>query len=237
MTTEGNRAPAGIPTGGQWVANNHAESAIKLFDRNDGSFLKPAPSATAEHCINFWSNVEIPDEIITQVEDEYRKVRAKEIDSDMETAMAEWRAKWEQENPPPAKDKQLSEYQERFRREYEEYRQAILPSVEAKRPPALGEYDSRQLIRAARMLAHRPNSRRFPGEGDKVLLEPIELFDETLNVYEIEQKYNLRAIGYAMEKIFRNEEEAVLAALEGAREQLHGIHEQLIHQRSDMAGY
>jgi hypothetical protein len=217
------------------MATSGTTPTIRLFDRNDGTFLKPSPSATAEHCIRFWNTVEIPDEIITQVEGEYRKVRAQEIDTEMESAMAEWRAKWEAENPPPAKDKHLPEYQDRFRREYEEYRQSILPTVETKRPPALGEYDSRQLIRASRMAIHRPNERRFPGEGDKVLDEPVELFEETLTVWEIEQKYKISAVGYAMSRIFRNHEEAILAALEGARDQLHGIHEQLIHLRSDLS--
>lgn len=238
MTSEGiNRQPQGIPTGGQFAANNHAEAPIKLFDRTDGSFLKPAPSATAEHCIEFWSNVEIPDEIITQVETEYMKVRSAEIDSDMEDAMGQWRSRWEAENPVP-KDRYLAEYQERFKQEYEQHRRAILPSVEAKRPPALGEYDSRQLIRATQMLIHRPVARRFPGEGDKVLLEPIELFDETLAVYDIEQKYRLSAVRYAMSKVFQSESEmALLRAIEGQSEKLSGIHEQLVHQRADFSEY
>lgn len=237
MTAEGiNRQPQGIPAGGQFAPKQHSEAPIRLFDRTDGSFLNPAPSATADHCIQFWSNVEIPDEIIDQVVDAYAKFRSDEIDRDMEAEMGKWRAGWEQQNPVP-KDKHLAEYQQRFKDEYEQYRQSILPRVAGKRPERLGQYDTRQLIRAAKMLIHRPNSQRFPGEGDKVLNEPVELFDETLTVLEIDEKYSLWDIRYSMEKVFRNENDALLAALENQSEQLSGIHEQLVHQRNDMSNY
>lgn len=236
MTAEGiNRAPVGIPSGGQFVANNHSEAPIRLFDRSDGSFLNPAPSATAEHCIHFWSHVEIPDEIIDQVVDAYAAARSEEIDSDMEQAMARWRTHWEDQNPAPKRN--LEEYQERFRTEYEQHRQSIMPRVEAKRPERLGQYDTRQLIRATKMMIHRPNSARFPGEGDKVLDEPVELFDETLTVREIDQKYNLYDVRHAMDKIYRNDSDALLRAVESQSEQLSGIHEQLVHQRSDFNEY
>lgn len=237
MTSEGiNRQPQGIPVGGQFAPNQHSEAPIRLFDRTDGSFLNPAPSATAEHCIQFWSNVEIPDEIIDQVADAYVKYRSEEIDRDMDQVMGQWRTNWEAQNPVP-KDKQLPEYQQRFKTEYEQYRQSVLPGVMAKRPERLGEYDTRQLIRAAKMLVHRPNSQRFPGEGDKVLNEPVELFDETATVLEIDKKYNLYDIRYSMEKVFRNDAEALLKAVESQSEQLSGIHEQLVHQRADFSEY
>jgi hypothetical protein len=237
MTVEGiNRQPQGIPAGGQFAANNHSEAPIRLFDRTDGSFLNPAPSATADHCVQFWSNVEIPDEIIDQVADAYAKFRSEEIDKDMEQLMGQWRASWEAQNPAP-KDKHLPEYQQRFKDEYEQHRLSILPRVEAKRPERLGQYDTRQLIRAAKMLVHRPNSQRFPGEGDKVLNEPIELFDETLTVLEIDKKYSLWDVRYSMEKIFRSDAEALLKAVESQSEQLSGIHEQLVHQRADFSEY
>ncbi|MBG0738674.1 hypothetical protein IV500_04465 [Paeniglutamicibacter antarcticus] len=237
MTSEGlNRQPQGITVGGQFAPTQHSEAPIRLFDRADGSFLNPAPSATADHCIQFWSRVEIPDEVIDQVADAYVKYRSEEIDRDLDQTMARWRANWEKQNPVP-KDRHLPEYQQRFKQEYEQHRLSALPGVVAKRPERLGEYDTRQLIRAAKMLAHRPNSQRFPGEGDKVLNEPIELFDETLTVLEIDKKYSLWDVRYSMEKIFRNDAEALLRAVESQSEQLSGIHEQLVHQRSDFAQY
>lgn len=237
MTVEGiNRAPAGIPSGGQFVAHNHAEAPIRLFDRTDGSFLNPAPSATAEHCIQFWSTVRIPDEIIDQVVVAYAADRAQEIDEDMDQAMAQWRARWEEQNPAP-KQRHLEEYQDRFKAEYEQHRQAILPGVVAKRPERLGEYDVPQLIRAAKMIRKRPSPERFPGQEDKVLDEPVELFHETLTVMEIESKYKLSRIKDSMDRIHRTDNKALLTALEVQSEQLSGIHTQLVHQRNDSGGY
>lgn len=237
MTSEGiNRQPQGIPSGGQFAPNQHSEAPIRLFDRTDGSFLNPAPSATADHCIEFWSRVEIPDEIIDQVVDAYAKTRSNEIDRDMEQIMAQWRVRWEEQNPAP-KGRQLEEYQQRFRDEHEQYRLSVEPGVASKRPERLGQYDTRQLIRAAKMLVHRPSAQRFPGEGDKVLNEKIELFDEELTVLEIDEKYNLYDIRYSMEKVFRNDTEALLRAVESQSEQLSGIHEQLVHSRADNSGY
>jgi hypothetical protein len=238
MTSEGiNRAPAGIPSGGQFVANNHAEAPIKLFDRTDGSFLRPAPSATAEHCIQFWSNVEIPDEIITQVESEYNKTVVAEINEDMDSAMGQWRERWVTANPAPRGGRQLEEHQARYKADFEEYRTSILPGVESRRPKWLGEYDSRQLIRAAQMRIHRPHGGRFPQECQRVLDEPIELFDEVLTVQQVEEKYRLSQMRYAMEKVFHNDAEALLRAVESQSEQLSGIHEQLVHQRADFSQY
>jgi hypothetical protein len=229
------RQPQGVPADGQFAANNRAEAPIKLFDRTDGSFLNPAPSATADHCIEFWSNVEIPDEIIDQVAAAYLKFRSEEIDSDMAQAMAQWRAEWEEQNPIP-KNRHLPEYQQRFKDEYEQYRLSVLPGVVAKRPERLGQYDTRQLIRATKMGWHRPNAKRFPDEEQKVLNEPIELFDETLTVLEIHKKYSLWDIRTSMGigRVFRNDNEALLAALESQREELSGIREQLVYLRNEL---
>jgi hypothetical protein len=146
--------------------------------------------------------------------------------------MADWRAHWAEQNPAPKRN--VEEYQERFKREHEAQRQSVLPGVEAKRPERLGQYDTRQLIRATKMLIHRPNPERFPGEDQKVLMEPVELFDETLTVWQIHEKYNLYDIRPAMEKLSRKNPEALLRAVESQSEQLSGIHEQLVYLRSDM---
>lgn len=237
MTLEGiSRQPQGIPAGGQFAPNQHSEAPIRLFDRTDGSFLNPAPSATAEHCIEFWSRVEIPDEIIDQVVDAYAKNRSDEIDRDMEQIMAQWTARWQGQNPEP-KSRHLGDYQQRFRDEHEQYRLSVEPSVVAKRPERLGQYDTRQLIRATKMLIHRPHPDRFPGEDGKVLNEKIELFDEELTVLDIEHKYGLSQVRYSMEKVFRNDAEALLKAVESQSQQLSGIHEQLVHSRADNSGY
>jgi hypothetical protein len=230
LTSEGTNRQ---PQGGQFVPNQHPGATIRLFDRTDGSFLNPAPSATAEHCIDFWSRIEIPDEIIDQVVNAYAKFRSEEIDTEMEQIMTEWSARWQEQNPAPT-SRHMEEYQQRYRAEHEKHRQSVLSGVVGKRPEALGQYDTRQLIRATKMLIHRPNPNRFPGEDRKVLEQPVELFDETLTVWEIHEKYSLYDIRHSMEKVFRNDADAMLKALESQSEQLSGIHEQLVYARADM---
>lgn len=213
MTTDGlNRVPSGVPAGGQFSGNQHSESPVRLFDRNDGSFLKPSPSRTAEHCINFWSTVEIPDAIIDQVEKVYRDARAAEVTNEMDTYMDKWEREWLAANPEP-KTKHVDEWKARFEQEREAYRLSILPTVSV-RPEKLGSYDSRQLVRAAQMLFHAPNFNRFPEETDKVLEHEIELYDEVLTVRQIEMKYGLYQLHYAMESVFKdNAEESILRQL------------------------
>lgn len=223
MTTDGlNRVPSGVSTGGQFTHNQHAESPVRLFDRTDGSFLKPSPSRTADHCINFWSTVEIPDAIIDQVEKAYREGRAREVNQEMDTAMDAWERQWSGANPQPKRH--VEDWQARFEQEREAYRQEILPAATA-RPTALGTYDSRQLIRAAQMYYHAPNKNRFPEETEKVLDHEIELFDEVLTVRQIERKYGLWDYHFAMEAVFKDDSELeilrrVSAGIDGVNDSL-----------------
>lgn len=230
-----NRIQQGVPGGGQFAPGSHSESPVRLFDRHDGTFLKPSPSATAAHCIEFWSTVEIPDEIIEQVEREYSRVKASRVKEEMDSRMKEWTIAWQDANPKPRGDRKIEEYNERWRTEYEQHRQSIVGEVEEKHGPChLGNYDSRQIIRACQMIVHRPNSKKFdPAETQKVLEEPIELYNEVLTVREIERKYRLSEFHYAMERVFPKSDDAVVEALAGMDSRLAGIRDELASQRSD----
>ena len=199
-------------------------SPVKLFDRYDGTYFHPAPSATAEHCINFWANVEIPDEIITQVEDAYYRDRQQEIIDDMEDTMRDWAIEWMKTNPAPGKregSNATEAYNQRFRDEHEAHRIRILPQVEAKRPIALGSYDSTQIIRAAQMGMHRPDPNKFPGEIAKVMMQPIELFDGHSVVHEIHKKYDVpRFAPYIQALVEDDSASEMLEALETTNELL-----------------
>jgi hypothetical protein len=220
-------------TGGRYDFAYHPESPVKLFDRTDGSYLHPSPSATAEHCITFWSNVEIPDEIISQSESAYYADRVQEVEDDMNSAMAAWTDEWAERNPESAKmtPKLIEERNAKYRSEHEAHRLSILPGVEAKRPEVMGEYDARQLIRAYQMVANRPNSTKFPEESEKVLSHPVQLFDETLTVREIQHKYGLHRIGSVIEgKAKVDEGQAVLDAIGHTNQLLAGISTEIIRQ-------
>lgn len=231
MTIEQPRVPTGIPGAGQFAPGGPAHSpspvtlgsAVKLFDRTGGTYYHPAPSATAEHCLNFWANVEIPDEIITQVEDAYYNDRQQEIDEDMEETMRSWTAEWVKTNPEPGKwaaPDVVEAYNQRWRDEHEVHRLKVLPEVEARRPIHLGSYDAPQIIRAAQMGLHSPDTQKFPGEFDKVMMHPVELFDGELPVHEIHKKYALQRITPYIEGLVKPDNEARMLEAIGETNQL-----------------
>lgn len=231
MTVEQPRVQAGIPGAGQFAPGGAAHSPspvtlgspVKLFDRTDGTYYHPAPSATAEHCINFWANVEIPDEIITQVENAYYNDRQLEIDEDMEETMRAWTVEWMESNPEPGKwasKFDTENYNQRWRDEHEVHRLKVLPGVEARRPLALGSYDSTQIIRASQMAAHHPDPNKFPDEVPKVLMHPIELFDGEMAVHEIEKKYRLARIAPYIAGLVKPDNEARMLEAIGETNQL-----------------
>ena len=215
--------------GGEQYAVGHLPNPVafgapvRLFDRMDATYYHPAPSATAEHCINFWANVEIPDEIVTQVENAYYNDRQQEIDEDMEETMRTWTAEWVKANPEPgawAGKYKVEEYNQRWRDEHEIHRLKVLSEVEARRPLMLGSYDSTQIIRASQMAAHHPDPNKFPDEMPKVMMHPIELFDGELAVHEIEKKYRLARVARYIEGLVKPDNEARMLEAIGETNQL-----------------
>lgn len=232
MTTEfAARQPAGVTTGGQFAATAHAESPVRLFDRGDGTFLKPSPSATADHCIDFWSRIDVPDEVIDQVASEYTAFRNKEINSKLEAEMTEWSVQWKSENPSPKREgKELDRLQARYTEEFNAHRASIEGRIISEHPNGLGSYDARQLVRAAQMRKHKPSINKFPGEAAKVMTHEIELFDETLTVGQIEEKYRLSNVDHALASIFPPKRSAEIQETLGYLEQ---INTNLVHQRNE----
>lgn len=232
MTTEfSQRQPPGIPIGGQFAAATHAESPVRLFDRGDGTFLRPSPSATAEHCIEFWSRIEVPDVVIDQVCQEYAAFRRKEIDDRFEEEMVSWSVAWKSENPSPKREgRELDRLQARYTEEFNAYKESIRGRIHNEHVNGIGTYDARQLVRAAQMRRHKPNEVKFPEEAAKVLDHRIELFDETLTVDQIEEKYRLSRVAHAMQSIFPPKTSEDTAR---ALETLDLIHTNLVNQRND----
>lgn len=226
------RIDGGVPQGGQFAAHPHAESPVKLFDRTDGSFFKPSPSSTADHCITFWSNVTIPDEIIRQVEVTYMERRKAEVEAGVSQRVDDWKQGWLQENPKPRL--RVDEWEARFREEHAAAAAQARESLTAERPMLLGLYDSRQLVRAAQMLYHAPNSSRFFDEHIKVRDHEIELFNETLTVEQIEDKYKLFGMHFAVERIFEDTtEKQILESINALNENLSIVSESVIDARTE----
>ncbi|MCC3299476.1 hypothetical protein [Arthrobacter caoxuetaonis] len=232
MTTEfAPRQPAGVPVGGQFVGAVHAESPVRLFDRGDGTFLKPSPSATAEHCIDFWSRIEVPDEIIDQVHEAYAVSRNEEITRRLNEEMTAWAQKWKAEHETPKRQRELEAFQARYTEEFNAHQESIKPRIYSERPNGIGKYDARQLVRAAQMHRHRPREHKFEGQAEKVLNHQIELFDETLTVQQIEEKYRLSEVVHAMDSIFPPKPNPEVQA---ALDYLGRINENLVINRQEM---
>lgn len=235
MTTEyAQRQPAGIPAGGQFASTTHSESPVRLFDRGDGTFLKPSPSATADHCIDFWSRIDVPDVVIDQVFEEYAVFRNKEIVDRLEEEMSAWATAWnaEERNAPPKKPgKDLERLQARYQEEFHAHQESIKPRIFAEHPNQIGAYDARQLVRATQMRIHRPHPAKFPEETAKVMAHEIELFDETLTVEQIDEKYRLTNIKHAMQSIFPPKPNP---EVQEALDYLERINENLVHQRNEL---
>ncbi|MCB5280335.1 hypothetical protein [Arthrobacter sp. ES1] len=176
-----------------------------LFDRHDGTFFKPSPSSTAEHCIGFWSNVAIPDEIITQLETAYYQTRLNEVQKQVDDQVEAWAQQWITENPKPKRESHVAEWNARFAVDREAFMGPLREGLQKERPMRLDMYDSRQLVRAAQMMYHIPSHKKFPVEENlKVRDHQIELYNEVLTVEEIQTRYRFLKIHYCLERIFKD---------------------------------
>jgi hypothetical protein len=233
MTAETSRVPAGFTSGGQFTATVHAESPVKLFNRSDGSFLKPSPSSTAAHCIDFWSNVSIPDEVIEQAERTYASVRAEEIAADLKTATDAWTATYMANKPRPARaGREADRWDAQYASDLDEYAASIEDDITTSRPRYLGSYDARQIVRAAQMFYHRPHSVKFPEESQRVLNYQVELFDGVMTVEEIEHVYQMHKIHFCLEEIQKDDhlQRLMVDRLTEVSGGIRGVHQELNHQ-------
>ncbi|MFD1210908.1 hypothetical protein ACFQ36_02485 [Arthrobacter sp. GCM10027362] len=173
----------------------------RLFDRGDGSFLHPSPSATAEHCIRFWSEIEIPDEIIVQFEKAYLARNRKRFKELYEARMNEIGRQWLAEKPTPKREKDQAGHEAAGVAYLGSRADEVTKAVDAQCPPQLVSYDVRQLVRAAQMAWHRPPQKFGAEEGEKVLEHQVELYDGEMSVRDIYLTYNLHELHRVLEEI------------------------------------
>ena len=205
---------------------------VPLFDRADGSFFRPSPSSTAQHCIEFWSSVAIPDAIIRQVENVYFKTRTNDVKAGVAQRVAEWKASWLQENPKPRF--KVDQWEAKFQADYAVIKAQATADLTNVRPMKLGSYDSRQLVRAAQMFYHLPDPERFTNENLAVRDHFIELFNETLTVEQIQMKYKLLQIHHALESVFVDATlTQILQAINDVNSNLSIVSEEVIDARTD----
>lgn len=175
---------------------------VKLFNRAEGSFFWPWPSSTAEHCISFWSSVEVPDEIIFQFVAAYHERRKNEVAQGTAQRTDDWKQKWLQENPKPRF--KTDDWEAKFQSDRARFTAQVTDELTNERPMRLGLYDVRQLVLAAQMFYHIPDPKKFPEENIKVRDHPVELYNETLTTEQIQDKYKFFSHHYVLERVFKD---------------------------------
>lgn len=179
--------------------------SIPIHDRMDGTYRHPSPSMTAEHCINFWGTIAIPDEIVLQANSAYYRARQSEIEDDIVEIMRLWTIRWLEKNPePPKKGRPHAikaaedAHSAQWRKEHEVHRLKELPKVQAKRPERLMIYENVQLVRVAQMYSRAP---READQHEEVMNYPIEMRNGQSTVREIYKSHRLDWIVDAIKSV------------------------------------
>lgn len=160
---------------------------LKLFDRKDGTFLNPPASKTAEHCIEFWSTVTIPDEIVVAFRDAQRAEREQRIENERtdQEAFEAWYRQWIQSHPGATQ----AQYNAAWRRHVEE------------KNPSLAYQDASQAIRALQMVRRCPDEKRWADEAKKVYDHEIETWDGVVTALELCKQHKLIRVAGVLDRM------------------------------------
>jgi len=205
---------------------NSERPRVQLYDRMDGTWDRPAPFSKASKCVEFWNAAQIPDGAIEQFEAAYRARVEADMTAEHNAVMNPWGDAWVAANPKPKRDKDRPEWQARFDAAFKERADALEAEV-APKYPSISFYDLPQLLRATKMLQTRPSGVYWQ-QGDLVFQEWIELFEETLTIHQIEEKYHLSRIWSSLDTpavpaAFR----AVVSAIQGVDRAVDALHNEV----------
>lgn len=161
------RQPQGVPVGGQFAPMAKPESGIELRPL-DGSFLYPPIFTSATDVVDFWSRVEIPDEVLARAERVYRETREP---LGREWAAGSWESwtqhDWDADNPQPdpADVGATADWEGRKRAAQADW-EMRMRQVLADRPESLDRRDVRPLVRAAAMFRSAAGDLDWDGYKD-----------------------------------------------------------------------
>lgn len=186
---------------GRYAEYEHSEPEMNLpMPHEDitqrGSFYFPPRFTTADDAIDFYSRVEIDDEIIARsviasrqhheaVIEQLEERKQESIGIRLQEHMAEW------DNQPENKRKRKSpERAEAEQAERDRLNELPHSDFGLANPPAvINPYDASDVVRSIKMCHYRPNPARFPEESQKVEDHVVALDDEDLTVRQIMDKY------------------------------------------------
>lgn len=218
---------------GRFANKHHPEASVtlQLFDREDGTFLNPPASRTAEHCARFWSTVQIPDEIFLAFRDANLAHRAQRVDAAWKERSAQWAAQWDAENPPPKRENQMQAWRDLRQTAWQNH--AIETDIEgqiASEHPVLHRDDVSQAIRVAQMAKYAPSPERWPDEAEKIFSYPVETFYGETTVRDFHFAHHLGDIDGVLDRLPGvSNDAAIIQELRQLRSEMEGHSEQLGH--------
>lgn len=206
-----NRVMAGRAGAGRFDHKYNSESDIDLIDPDsdefynaDGSWFFPPRPRSASQSASFWENSKVPDEVLHQFVHSYKERWLQYSDNRWREEMTKWAANYRENNPEPVgpfSGSQKKKWEEDFREASAEATDRLILACHKERPNMISRYDARPLARAAQMYMFAPSRERNTVEWEKAMNHPVELYDETLTVYEVEQKYHLSEISLSLTEI------------------------------------
>lgn len=206
---------------------------VQLFDRMDGTWFRPAPFSKVDLCVDFWNAVEIPEGLADEFQEAYGNAVTEEVTAAVNEVMVPWGEGWIAANPKPKREKDHAEYEARFTALFNEKQDAVRAEQRAKHPE-MAWYDVSQLLRATQMLRFRPYG-PYAEEGDRIFDEYVELYEETVTIEQVEQKYRLSRLWPLMRQApLPAGAAAVVGAIEGLSGKIDALHTELNSARGTL---
>lgn len=175
--TEQPRTPAGVPTGGQFAALARGEAGVALKPL-DGSFMFPPPMRTADEIIDFWSRVEIPDEVLARTRLVFRENREM-LKTDWPHHAWDWDEAWrwgeQNPQPDPSDAGAFADWEGRQRVAQDQYENAMRVRLQDL-PEELERADIRPLFRASAMMRTAMDLDHLPFEDQRRIQDHVMQF-------------------------------------------------------------
>jgi hypothetical protein len=205
-----NRVATGKAGAGRFDHKYNTEAEVDLVDPDsdeaynaDGSWFFPPKPRSGSQSVAFWEKSKVPDEVLHQFIYAYKDRYLVYSNDRWREEMGKWADRYRESNPEPVGPFGGSKknWDADFHEAYKEAEDSIILAAYSERPNMISRYDARPLARAAQMYMFAPSQKRYPEEWEKAMNHKVELFDETLTVYEVEQKYRLSEVSLSLTEI------------------------------------
>lgn len=222
---------------GTYGFGTHSEAEVRLFDTHrGGTFFNPTPPSTAKACVEFWSNVDAPDDAIDRFSRALKVQQAQELNEALTAALESRRIVWATANPMPQRPKDIDAWNAEYAQVHRENLDELSNlSDEELLPGAAHKFDLQQLARVAQMVEFGPSARRFPEEHEALMETNIELYNGPVTVRDAWNRHGLGELQHHLE--YRDSSLEVLAELRGVQAEVRAGAWQAEAIRADANGW